>query len=73
MALTHFADDDTIAELERQARRIAELEAALAPLARLADSYGDSEPSARVVVSKGGAILSICDLRAARALLVNHK
>lgn len=29
MSLTHFADDDTIAELERQARRIAELEAAL--------------------------------------------
>ena len=30
--VTHFADDETIAELERQARRIAELEAALAAI-----------------------------------------
>lgn len=32
MAVTRFADDETIAELERQARRIAELAAALAAI-----------------------------------------
>ena len=42
MALTHFADDDTIAELERQARRIAELDALVAELReRLASRCDD--------------------------------
>lgn len=36
--LTRFADDATIAELERQARRIAELEAALRKINALIDS-----------------------------------
>lgn len=44
MAVTRFADDETIAELERQARRIAELEAALCDVV---NSYEDARDRIR--------------------------
>ena len=44
--LTRFADDATIAELERQARRIAELEAALRMIADGYRSSDDGRPQA---------------------------
>lgn len=49
-------------------KRTAELEAALAPFARMADSY-DDQPAAHVVASRGGTILGVYDLRAAKAAL----
>lgn len=48
--------------------RIAELEAALAPFARMAGSY-EADPAAHVVASKGGTIISAYDLRDAAVAL----
>lgn len=45
---------------------IANLEAALVPFARMSDSY-DDEPASHVIASKRGTILSVYDLRLAKA------
>jgi hypothetical protein len=55
-------------ELKAAMAHIAELEAALKPLADLADSF-EGERASFVVASKGGVILSVYDLRHARDVL----
>jgi len=55
-------------EVAKREERIAELEAALAPFARASDSYDAKEP-AHVIAAEAGAILSVYDLRVAKAAL----
>lgn len=65
-------DDELLAEVKRrniEGKRIAELEAALGPFASMSDSY-DDDPAAHVIASKRGTILSVYDLRIAKASIL---
>ena len=68
---TNAADCDTCT-LQRVAPqaydRIVQLEAALEPFARMAESYED-ERASFVIASKGGTIVSVYNLREAEKLL----
>ena len=65
--ITATYNDDKFAIISRdELSRIAELEAALEPFASMSDSY-DDDPAAHVIASKRGTILSVYDLRIAKA------
>lgn len=67
-AYANKSTDEMRASIRRKQERIEELEAALKPFARASDSYDAKEP-AHVIAAEAGAILSVYDLRAAKAVL----
>ncbi len=69
MGLTHYADDDTLAELERQAHRIAELEAALCAVV---DSYEDARDRMRSGTADKPSVSGQTVIDRARRLLVGN-